>query len=73
MTSPATPRRPRREFPLWLLVLVLGGVIVLWLIAENADYAEIGLVLSRGIVTTIWVTKSLVACGSIVSSGAEAV
>jgi polar amino acid transport system permease protein len=56
MTSPATPRRPRREFPLWLLVLGLGGVIVLWLIVSNADYAEIGLVLSRGIVTTIWVT-----------------
>jgi polar amino acid transport system permease protein len=46
----------RREFPLWLLALTLLGVIVLWLIASNADYAEIGIVLSRGIVTTLWVT-----------------
>ena len=50
------PTKPPREFPLWLLTLFLLGVLILWLIATNADYAEIGLVLSRGIVTTLWVT-----------------
>jgi polar amino acid transport system permease protein len=55
MTSPPRPK-PAAEFPLWLLALVLGGVVVFWLIVANADYAEIGLVLSRGILTTLWVT-----------------
>jgi polar amino acid transport system permease protein len=50
------PSRRRREFPLWLLALLLLGVLVLWLIANNADYAEIGIVLVRGIGTTLWVT-----------------
>jgi polar amino acid transport system permease protein len=53
----ALPRtRPRSEFPLWLLALFLLGVLVFWLIANDADYAEIGIVLARGIGTTLWVT-----------------
>src|SRR5690349_20527241 len=58
---PASRFRRRREFPLWLLELILLGVLVLWLIASNADYAEIGIVLVRGIGMTLWVT--LVAFG----------
>jgi polar amino acid transport system permease protein len=52
----APPSQRRREFPLWLLALLLLGVLVLWLITSNADYAEIGIVLVRGIGTTLWVT-----------------
>jgi polar amino acid transport system permease protein len=53
---PAPRTRTRREFPLWLLVLFLLGVLIFWLIANNADYAEIGVVLARGIGTTLLVT-----------------
>ena len=56
IAAPETSRRRRTEFPLWLLAIVLLGVVLLWLIAANADYAEIVLVLSRGILTTLWVT-----------------
>jgi len=55
MASPFKKRR-RAEFPLWLLALGLLGVVVLWLILSNAGYAEIIVVLARGIVTTLWVT-----------------
>jgi polar amino acid transport system permease protein len=55
MTASPKPRR-RVEFPLWLLALVLLGTLVLWLILNNADYAEIIVVLTRGVGTTIWVT-----------------
>ena len=56
-----SPRRTRFEFPLWLLALALLGVVLLWLIVSNADYAQIITVVSRGIATTLWVT--LVAFG----------
>jgi polar amino acid transport system permease protein len=51
-----TRTRTRPEFPLWLLALFLFGVLVFWLIANDADYAQIGIVLARGIGTTLWVT-----------------
>jgi polar amino acid transport system permease protein len=51
-----TRSRTRPEFPLWLLALFLLGVLVFWLIANDADYAQIGIVLARGIGTTLWVT-----------------
>jgi polar amino acid transport system permease protein len=51
-----TRTRTRPEFPLWLLALFLLGVLVFWLIANDADYAQIGIVLARGIGTTLWVT-----------------
>jgi polar amino acid transport system permease protein len=60
-----SPVRRRREFPLWLLAMALLGILVLWLIAGNADYAEIALVLSRGIVTTLWVTAVAFALASV--------
>ena len=55
MTVPSSPRRNRPEFPLWLLALILLGVVVLWLIVADADYAEIITVVGRGIGTTLWV------------------
>lgn len=54
--TPYRSRPGRPEFPLWLLALALMGVVLLWLIVSNADYAEIIVVLSRGIGTTLWVT-----------------
>ena len=56
VTSPLRPKRRRGEFPLWLLVMALGGVMVLWLILSNADYAEVMRVVARGIWTSVWVT-----------------
>ena len=55
--APTASRKPRTrsDFPLWLLALALLGLVVLWLIVNNADYAEIIVVLSRGIGTTLWV------------------
>ncbi|HQZ11921.1 MAG TPA: amino acid ABC transporter permease [Devosia sp.] len=55
------PRRVRREFPLWLLLTALLGVVGLWAIVSDRGYAQILTALSGGIVTTIWVT--LVAFG----------
>ena len=52
----APPRRRRAEFPLWLLLTVLLGVVGLWALAADADYAQIFRALSGGIVTTLWVT-----------------
>ncbi len=54
--SPLRKKRRRGEFPLWLLVMMLGGVIVLWLIMADADYAAVMRVVTRGIWTSVWVT-----------------
>jgi polar amino acid transport system permease protein len=54
-------RRRLADFPFWLLALALLGVLTLWSIAVNQNYAQIFAALSGGIVTTIWVT--LVAFG----------
>lgn len=54
--SPLRPKRRRGEFPLWLLVMALGGVIVAWLIMSDADYAAVLRTVSRGIWTSVWVT-----------------
>ena len=44
------------NFPLWLLALALLGVVLLWLIVSDADYARIIVVVGRGATTTLWVT-----------------
>jgi polar amino acid transport system permease protein len=51
-------RTPRRlaDFPFWLLAIALLGVLGLWAIVSNADYAHIFRALSDGVLTTIWVT-----------------
>jgi polar amino acid transport system permease protein len=53
---PSSKTRRVVDFPLWLLVLLLIGVLLLWLIFNDANYAEIIAVVSRGIGTTFWVT-----------------
>ena len=51
-------RTPRRlaDFPYWLLAIALLGVLALWAIVGNQDYAHIFRALSDGVLTTIWVT-----------------
>lgn len=49
-------RRRLADFPYWLLAMALLGVLALWAITSNADYANIFRALSDGVVTTIWVT-----------------
>ena len=44
------------EFPWWLLALALLGVVTLWAVLADATYNQIFLTVSRGIVTTLWVT-----------------
>ena len=46
----------RREFPFWLLAAILLALLFGWLIVVNGDYHIIFRALSRGIVTTIWVS-----------------
>ena len=55
--EPGTPRpAARREFPFWLAGLGLLGVLGLWAIASDGDYAQILSILVGGIVTTLWVS-----------------
>jgi polar amino acid transport system permease protein len=54
------PRQPSRttrpDFPWWLLAVALLGVVTLWAIVADEGYSAIFATLSRGIVTTLWVT-----------------
>jgi polar amino acid transport system permease protein len=54
--SSSARRSKRREVPFWLLAIALLGVVLLWLIVSDAGYLQIFASLSRGIVTTLWVT-----------------
>lgn len=54
--TPRHPRKSRFEFPWWLLALALLGVLTLWTILNDATYHQIFVTLSRGILTTLWVT-----------------
>jgi polar amino acid transport system permease protein len=56
MSNTSPRQKPRAEFPLWLLLTILCGVVGLWAIVADAGYAQIFTALSGGIVTTIWVT-----------------
>ena len=51
-----TPDSSRREFPFWLLAAVLLGILFLWLIVNDGDYAVIFRALRRGVLTTLWVS-----------------
>jgi polar amino acid transport system permease protein len=44
------------EFPWWLLAIALLGVVTLWAVLNDATYNQIFITLSRGILTTLWVT-----------------
>jgi len=54
--SSRRPGRSRSKFPLWLLIVALGGVALSWVIVANGDYARIFSALGSGVFTTIWVT-----------------
>ncbi|RYE88536.1 MAG: amino acid ABC transporter permease [Hyphomicrobiales bacterium] len=54
--SPRHSRKSGFEFPWWLLALALLGVVTLWAILNDATYHQIFVTLSRGILTTLWVT-----------------
>jgi polar amino acid transport system permease protein len=54
---PRPPSRTARpDFPWWLLAVGLLGVVTLWAIVADEGYSAIFATLSRGIVTTLWVT-----------------
>jgi polar amino acid transport system permease protein len=55
MTPPARQHR-LADFPFWLLAIVLLGVVTLWAILTNDNYATIFRLLLGGLVTTLWVT-----------------
>jgi polar amino acid transport system permease protein len=61
------PGGSRREFPFWLLAAGLLAVLFAWLIAADGDYRIIFGALSRGILTTLWV--SLVAYALAIALG----
>jgi len=50
------PRKSSFEFPWWLLAIALIGVVTLWAVLSDATYNQIFVTLSRGILTTLWVT-----------------
>ncbi|MBB3930426.1 polar amino acid transport system permease protein [Kaistia hirudinis] len=50
------PRKPGREIPYWLLAIALLGVLFLWLIVSNGDYANIFAAVRQGVFVTLWVT-----------------
>jgi polar amino acid transport system permease protein len=54
--SAASRTTGRREFPFWLLAAILLGLLLCWLFVTNGDYRTIFRALSRGVVTTVWVS-----------------
>jgi polar amino acid transport system permease protein len=54
--TPAPPRKPRRETPYWLLAIILLGVLFLWLIVSDGNYAIIFGAVRQGMAVTLWVT-----------------
>ncbi|HEY9011101.1 MAG TPA: amino acid ABC transporter permease [Devosia sp.] len=54
--APGRSSKRSFEFPWWLLALALLGVVTLWAVLNDTTYNEIFVVLTRGIVTTLWVT-----------------
>ncbi|HET8729466.1 MAG TPA: amino acid ABC transporter permease [Alphaproteobacteria bacterium] len=54
----STPPRQSfaRRFPWWLLATILLGLLILWAILTNQGYAAIFTTLSKGVLTTFWVT-----------------
>lgn len=64
MPQPSSARRSR-EFPLWLLAILLLGVLGFWVLATQQDYARITRALAGGVVTTLWVTLVAFALASL--------
>lgn len=51
----APSRFGKPVFPFWLLALALLGLVLAWVIFNDASYSEIFATLSRGVLTTLWV------------------
>ncbi len=49
------PKSATKPFAWWLLAIALLGVVLLWAIVADAGYNEIFSILSKGVVTTLWV------------------
>ena len=72
MTSPfpiAPPRAPRREFPVWLAVIVAIGVVLGVMIASSDVYAGAFRLVGRGIGVTLFVTAVGFALASLIGLG----
>lgn len=52
----AQQRRRLADFPYWLLVLGLIGVLTTWALVGDTSYSQIFAALSGGVLTTLWVT-----------------
>ena len=50
------PHQSAARLPWWLFALGLLGVLTLWAIVADAGYTAIFTTLSKGVVTTLWVT-----------------
>lgn len=61
MPGPRRQPQASRVFPWWLLAIALLGLVILWAVIADEGYSEIFATLSKGVVTTAWVT--LVAFG----------
>jgi polar amino acid transport system permease protein len=53
---PSPPRKTRREIPFWLLAIGLLGVLFLWLITADGNYATIFAAVRQGVFVTLSVT-----------------
>lgn len=61
MSVTTPPQKRGNEFPWWLLAIALLFVVLFWAIVADEGYSEIFNILTRGVLTTAWVT--LVAFG----------
>lgn len=50
------PAGPRREFPLWLVIVLVTGLWLFWKVLATEIYAEVLATLARGIGVTVLVT-----------------
>lgn len=54
--SASPPKSRAKPFPWWLLAIALLGLLTLWAIVADAGYSEIFNTLTKGVITTLWVT-----------------
>ena len=63
------PKPPSYQFPWWLLVTVLIGVLGLWVIVTDNDYLIIFGALTSGVLTTLYVTVLAFSLASLAGVG----
>ena len=64
--SSTPPKDKAAIFPWWLLAIALLGLFVLWSIVADEGYSAIFATVSRGVVTTLWVTLVAFSLASII-------